>query len=97
MDVRIYSDACATGAGLTPGKLFGTDFTVRLRSKAHPTLFRCLEKTDEPYGLGLVAMVAAVRALSEQLRGKRTKPFLATARRLGPLRSWATTQRFWGR
>ena len=56
--------------------LFENDFAVELKGTASEVLLRSLESTNEIYGLELFAMVSAVRALGEQLRGKRTILFL---------------------
>ena len=78
-DVRIYSDACTTGGGMAAIALFSRpagEFMVQLKGKAEDLLISSLAETNEIFGLELFAMVSAVMALGEQLRGKRMILFL---------------------
>ena len=69
VDVRIYSDACATGGGMAAGALSpiqGTEFTVLLEGTAK-ALADSLMETNGIFGLEISAIVPALVAPGEQL------------------------------
>ena len=66
VDVRIYSDAVAKFRG---------EFVVELKGRASEVLSKALQVADEINGLERLAMVAAIRASGDQLRGKTTVSF----------------------
>ena len=72
VDVRIYSDACATDGGMAAASLFSRsagDFTVVLTGNAEPLLLEGIADTDEISGLEMFAAASAVVALGEQSSG----------------------------
>ena len=72
--VGIYSDACTTEGGMAAIALFPRppgEFMAQLKGKDENLLIESLAETNEILGLELFAMVSAVIALGELLRGKR--------------------------
>ena len=70
-DVGIYPDACAAGGVLAAVASFTQGSLVLVRGRAHDKLIKSLPATSEIDGIKLFAVLRAVGALGDQLRGKR--------------------------
>ena len=62
-------------AGIATVALFKNDFVVELKETASEVVLKALRATNEIYGLEPFATVAAIRALGDQLGGKKMVGF----------------------
>ena len=79
VDVRIYSDACATRGGMAAVAFFSRRheiFAVLIKGAAEHMLLESLKETNGIFGLEMFATVAAIATFGDQLKGKRMILFL---------------------